>query len=174
MDSNRDGNAPRRNLSRADNRHSTIIRWSVLGSRTKPSSRSAFDYMGSSRALVPESPLVNMSRINEFLGQPRNDSLCATVEFWRGSLSRGGNLSYAQTLDSGEWLMGCTRVVWLCDRFWVEIRQGRSRPGGPSLVFAQATGSLKSLVRCKETRCRPNFSPISSPRSAINGRPNRI
>jgi hypothetical protein len=63
--------------------------------------------MGSSRALVPESPL------------------------------------YAQTLDSREWLMGCTRMVWLCDRFWVEIRQGRSRPGDPSPVFAQATESSK-------------------------------
>jgi hypothetical protein len=45
--------------------------------------------MGSSRALVPGSPLANMSRINEFLGQPRNDLLCAAVEFWRGSLSQG-------------------------------------------------------------------------------------
>jgi len=47
-----------------------------------------------------------MSQINEFLGQPRNDSPCAAVEFWRGSLSQGRNLSYAQTLDSGEWLYG--------------------------------------------------------------------
>jgi hypothetical protein len=36
---------------------------------------------------------------------------------------------------------GCTRMVWLCDRVWVEIRQGRSRPGGPSLVFAHARKS---------------------------------
>ena len=30
----------------------------------------------------------NMSQINEFLGQSRNDSLCAAVEFWRGSLNQ--------------------------------------------------------------------------------------
>jgi hypothetical protein len=69
---------------------------------TRPSSRGAcwdrgpnhragvpLTNMGSSRALVPGSPLANMSRINEFLGQPRNDLLCAAVEFWRGSLSQG-------------------------------------------------------------------------------------
>jgi hypothetical protein len=63
----------------------------------KPSSRSAFDRMGSSRALVTESPLANMSQIKEFRGQPRNDSLCAAAEFWRGSLSQGRKLSCAQT-----------------------------------------------------------------------------
>ena len=68
MDSNRAGNA-QGEVFRVPTNDSTIITWSALGSRTKPSSRSAFDHMGSSRALVPESPL------------------------------------YAQTLDSGEWLM---------------------------------------------------------------------
>ena len=132
VDSNRGGNAPSRSLSRADKR----IRPSSRGARWDrgPNHRAGVPLTTSAPA-APWSVNPRMSQINEFLGQPRNDSPCAAVEFWRGSLSQGRNLSYAQTLDSGEWLMGsmgCTRMVWLCDRFWVEIRQGRSRPGGPS------------------------------------------